>query len=150
MSTSTVLSAWATVMAHATIQAYTTKIYANRSIPQSEKEVSDLRYGQKVNAVFYEVTQGQEYAATRTLKRIYTVRVTYIIEKDTAGANWKTCRSFFDDLFTTVHNQIGTSWSSSVDFFTPPADVTVSEDTLSNKAIWRGEATYTAQSLEAI
>lgn len=132
------------VLTHRDITSYTDKIYTYDVTEGSELEISNLYSDGEINFIQCLVGRGQKYAGSqsvsgRVITYNYLVEVTYFRQADPQGNNWKEVRNFFDDLFSTVLNELGITWDATVDYFNPQLETPeITQERFDNSDTWRG------------
>lgn len=119
-------TAWSTVWDHADIRAITNKKYPFEITNASEMEIGQLSYRQKLNFFEYVITPAvQTKLIGNTSGGVVNVEVAvrYTIEKDSKGVSFATARDAIWTLLKTVRDQIGTSWSSTVDLYNEQPEI---------------------------
>jgi hypothetical protein len=146
MSVSTIESAWSTALATTAIKAYTPNVILYEYTQGSTKEIAPLKHNQRLNFIECIVSERQQFDEVgASAASYYEVRVAYTREKDTDGDNYRSIRDFFSTLLSTVSTSLGTSWSATVDYYTPPESVpNISRVIITDIECFRGETIYTA------
>ena len=152
MSTSTLIrAAWKTfVFDQDDIQAITPNIYDYDITQNSQHELKKLRHDQEINFITYTVSRTTigELIGARTYK--YRVEVNCFREVDRTGSNYKAASDLFETITDNVVTTLGTSWSSTVDFYTLPTEPPrTAQVTIGTKQVWRSTQIYTAQKVSS-
>ena len=154
MSTAALVrAAWATnIFEHATVLAYTTKIYDYDITARSQKETARFRYNTGINFFTYLTTRGHEVkemggASSSAIAHFnYQVEVRYYLEADTEGTNFNAVVDRLGTIDGLVVTQLGKTWDSTVDFYRPQQEPpTIQLIELDNKPVWLGVYRYFAQ-----
>jgi len=154
MGSSAIVSAWNTaVFQHATIQAITTKTYqfdvsaTIRSTPEFEL----FFYNQQVNFFQQTVTRLSKNDEIRgtgasASRYEYDVEVSYFLERDISQTddNYNTAINRIEILDNLVRAQLGSTWSSTVDYWTVSGILKPQLITLEDRDVWRCGYSYLA------
>ena len=143
-----VTAAWNTyVFAHSTVQAITTKIYNFDAVSMADNSRvydAQLHYGQTYNFFQWRATKfinSQNIGGSKLY--IYPVTVQYFIEADIDGSNFAAAELAFETLYTRVNSGLGTTWDSTVDFYTPqPNRPALSEYIINDTVCWMWSYEY--------
>lgn len=145
MSTSEVATAWQEqIWEHATILAFTTKIYPRELTDLAEADISDLSYQQQINYIEWAVRRTVQYpivSGGAGQDETYQVEVRYSIEadphSDRAQANYQRVTSFVDTLVDLVKSGLGNSWDETVDYYRPQTEPwLVVERAIAGTSVW--------------
>jgi hypothetical protein len=155
MSISTIETAWIDkIWQNLTILNITDKIHNFEITDTSQFELDQLSFNQELNYFEWVVTRAIQYqpigAENEAVCKIM-VEIRYTRQKDTTGENWRSVRDVFSDLITLVHSELGSSWDSTVDFYThqqDPADITT--DLINDVPCWRGTYRFEATLQESV
>lgn len=156
MSTpSDIRSQWATdVWADASVSALTSRIYDYDITQQSGFEKAKLRHGQEVNFFTYLCTRGWRnrglgsagpMSTNRFIYYLHRVEVNYYLEYDTSGANFNNVIDRLVTVETAVQANLGTSWSTLVDFYRLDEVREPTIVTIDDEPCWRGVNVYIAE-----
>jgi hypothetical protein len=153
MSTSAQVStAWGSaIFAHASITAFSTQIY-NFDIADDKSEAQEVlfRNSQAISFIQYLTVRGEKFGETsETLGRVatydYQVQISAYRTADINGVNWAAVRDLFDTLFPLVISELGTTWSSTVDYWRPQDGAARIEQILiDDTPVWRGTKSFFA------
>lgn len=153
MSTSAQVSAaWAAaIFAHPSVTAFSTQIY-NFDIADDKSEAQEVlfRSSQAISFIQYLTVRGEKFGETaETLGRVATydfqVQVSAYRVADINGANWAAVRNLFDTIFPLVISELGSTWSSTVDFWRPQDGAARIEQILiDDTPVWRGTKSFFA------
>ena len=139
-----VRAAWNNVLSDSTVTDYTERVY-NYDIINTEG-VSEGHEAQfmddgYINFVQFVTTVDREFVSTNEVQEIFTVSITYYRGIDIDGDNSKSASEFFDDLFNVVRSELGTSWDSTIDFYTMES-VSRLTQVIDNKNTWVATQNY--------
>lgn len=151
MSTSAqVAAAWNTaVLQHATFTAICPNAVLFDVMEDSEKGTEGLYSAAEVNFMQCLVSRAQTLEVTQRAEYVFTVDLQYFRSKDEAGANWKAVRDIFETLDALVRSELGSTWSSTVDYWIPSADKPIINEIFFNdEPIWLGSYRY--QGLQSV
>jgi hypothetical protein len=140
-----VRAAWNTaVWSNISAQNITPNIYNYDITLDSTKEISKLRYNQEINFITYITTRAQTIRMMSQVEQRVIVEIRYYLEADIEGLNFNEAVTAFETIDGLVINQLGTSWSSTVDYYEiqegPPA---ISRISIENLPVWLGVYRYT-------
>lgn len=120
-SSSDIRDAWKTaIFDHDTIQSYTHSIYNYDVTETSRKERAKFQHDSEINFITYLVRRERDTEqvanATKSLLN-HIVEVAYYMRADTDGDNYNTLVDRMQTLDGLVVTELGTSWSSNIDFY---------------------------------
>lgn len=132
------------------IVSTTTNIFTYPVTKESETEAGRYYYNQRINFIEAITVRDELYQETarilgRAITYRFTVTVNYYREIEPDGTSYGLVRDFFETLSTTVRDELGRTWASTVDFYRPqegPAEI--SEITLDGRRCWRGTYRFIA------
>ena len=146
-------AAWlAGIWNHATVQAYTTKIYDYDITLKSQKEAAKFRHNTLINFFTYLTTRGHQFpeigglSSSAIVHFSYQVEIRHYLEAGTEGDNFNAVIDRLAAIDGLVVTQLGSTWDGVVDFYRPqqePPTVTLIE--LDNKSVWLGVYRYFAE-----
>ena len=139
-----VRAAWNNVLSDSTVTDYTERVYNYDIINTegvSEGHESQFMDDGYINFVQFVTTVDREFVSTNEVQEIFTVSITYYRGIDIDGDNSKSASEFFDDLFNVVRSELGTSWDSTIDFYTMES-VSRLTQVIDNKNTWVATQNY--------
>ena len=148
-----VRAAWLdNIWTHATVQAYTTKIYDYDITSRSQKEAAKFRHNTSINFLTYITTRGHEMkelgsiGATSALVHFnFQVEIRYYLEADSDGEGFNAVIDRLGTIDGLVVSQLGKTWDSTVDFYRPQQEPpTINLIELDGRPVWLGVYRYFA------
>lgn len=137
---------------HATVQAYTTKIYDYDITARSQKEAAKFYHNTSINFFSYITTRGHEVKEMggSSLSAIahfnYQVEIRAYLQADTDGSNFSAVIDRLGTIDGLVVTQLGKTWDSTVDFYRPQQEPpTLNLIELDGRPVWLGVYRYFAQ-----
>jgi hypothetical protein len=140
-----VQTAWeSAIWQDATILEITDAIFPFDVTTESESETGRLYSGQELNYFQYTIRRSSQIVALGQIEHQFTVDVQYTRQSSPDGDNWQLVRDTFDTLFDLVRDELGASWTNTVDFWRPQEGAAeITQITLDETLAWRGAYRFT-------
>jgi len=101
-------------------------------------------YNKIVDFYEYSVESVKLHKLMGKFQTVFTVKIRHTIEADQSGDNYTALQDSFQTINGLVITNLGLSWSSTVDFYEGPNDLTILEGDFDSRSTWIGESSYTA------
>ena len=152
-SLASVRTAWAAVLANSTITGYTNRLYdydivSTEAVSQVGHDANFMQAGY-VNFAQFVFSKTHNFEMTCQVRETFNVDISYYYQVDIDGDTFKSCTDFFDDLFTVVRSELGTSWDSTIEFYTME-DVAVNPGLLTDKQVWIATQRYIGKNVRSL
>ena len=144
---SAVRDAWDEVLLSSAVQDYTTNLYNYDIQPTSNKSVANsalMMLKNELNFAQFVFSKDNEFLMCKELLETFDVIISYYKEIDLNGNNYHAVTDFFDTVFSVVRSEIGTTWSSTVDYYNLNK-LSLGSTELDGRACWSGTVTYTGK-----
>ena len=132
----------------ATITAYSDIVFEHEISDNSSVDMADLELAGEINFFEFIVSRNHipfEIGSATAVTYEYRVDIRYTREQDPERLNFQLVRDALIDIETLVHTALGSTWQTTVDFYTPQAEAaSINEATVADKACWRGIYSFKA------
>lgn len=137
---------------HATVLAFTDKIYAYELTEESQREVKSTYFQGKVNYITYVVSRSTQLLIGNRVLHQYPVKISYRLEADKQSENFNTLLTRLETIDTLVVSELGHKWDATVDFYrTQEGPIEVSQGkNADDRPFWLATYTYTGFKHQAL
>ena len=133
------------------IQSISTSVLFHEFSDASEVELSELYDGQQINAFQCLVRRSTAQMMTGAQQVIFTIDVSYFLQRGTDGDSWINAVDSLDTILNTLKSQLGSTWKGLIDYWVRNEDApAIDEVDIAGEKAWKASLTIQAFGTELI